>query len=572
MGFQPMFFVLVDSTTADHARLKTTHGRDARATETSMPFWNPDNIRIASGGAWVVRPAQIELPKDRPADLPLPDLHAPIIGVSTDSRDIRKGQMFIALRGDNFDGHAFVADAVRAGAPVVVVEDTTNVPTGADLNGCGVLKVADTGKALLKIAAAYRESLKRTKVIAICGSNGKTTTTRLVDHLLGKTMRGTASQKSFNNAVGVPLTILAAKENDQYLICEVGTNHPGEIKILAEVVRPDIAVITSIGREHLEGFGDLAGVAAEEAVVLKYLKPSGWAIATADAPELTEHLKGVKNLVTFGRRQDATLRLTDAKHEIEDGRAWLSFAVNARQKYKMSLVGEHNALNAIAALAVARRLGVDDQKATDALLTAGGADMRLSVDRIGEGAEGRAITILNDAYNANPDSMIAGIRTLCSLKKAGIASGGRTVVVLGEMLEMGSRAAAGHRAVADAVAEACEGVRIDCAILVGAGMREAERALHERGWDSSRVRWFESADGNHAAAIASMLRPGDIALVKGSRRVKLERVVAAAREGGSKVHQPATGVGMVGVEVKPAQGSELVGVGSVGPSGESQAV
>ena len=534
-----------------------------------MPFWNPDNIRIASGGAWVVRPAQIELPKDRPADLPLPDLYAPISGVSTDSRAIRKGQMFIALRGENFDGHTFVADAVRAGAPVVVVEDVAGVPTGADLNGCGVLKVADTGKALLKIAAAYRESLKQTKVIAICGSNGKTTTTRLVDHLLGKTMRGTASQKSYNNAVGVPLTILAAKENDQYLICEVGTNQPGEIKILAEVVRPDIAVITSIGREHLEGFGDLSGVAAEEAVILKYLRPAGWAIATADAPELTEHLKCVKNLVTFGRKQDATLRLTEAKHEIEGGRAWLSFAVNARQKYKMPLVGEHNALNAIAALAVARRLGVDDQKATDALLTAGGADMRLSVDRIGDGAS--AITILNDAYNANPDSMIAGIRTLCSLKKAGIASSGRTVVVLGEMLEMGTSATAGHRAVADAVAEGGDGVRIDMAVLVGDGMREAERSLHERGWDGSRVRWFESADGEHAAAIAAMLRPGDIALVKGSRRVKLERIVAAAREHGARAEQPTTGVGMVGVEVKTTQIAELVGVGRAGASGESQA-
>lgn len=535
-----------------------------------MPFWNPDNIRIASGGSWVVRPAQIELPKDRPADLPLPDLHAPIIGVSTDSRAIRKGQMFIALRGENFDGHKFVADAVRAGAPVVVVEDVAGVPTGAELNGCGVLKVADTGKALLKIAAAYRESLKRTKVIAICGSNGKTTTTRLVDHLLGKTMRGTASQKSFNNSVGVPLTILAAKENDQYLICEVGTNHPGEIKTLAEVVRPDIAVITSIGREHLEGFGDLAGVAAEEAVILKYLKPAGWAICTADAPELTEHLKGVKNLVTFGRKQDATLRLTDAKHEIAEGRAWLGFAVNARQKYRMPLVGEHNALNAIAALAVARRLGVDDQKATDALLSAGGADMRLSVERVGEGNS--TITILNDAYNANPDSMIAGIRTLCALKRAGFGAGGRTVVVLGEMLEMGASAAAGHRSVAEAVAEGCESVRIDLAVLVGTEMREAEKALHERGWDASRVRWFENADGNHAASIAAMLRPCDIALVKGSRRVKLERVVAAARDGAGKHAEPATGVEMVGVEVKTTPSGELVGAGVGGgaANGESQ--
>lgn len=475
----------------------------------------------------MVRPAQIELPKDRPADLPLPDLHAPIIGVSTDSRTIRKGQMFIALRGENFDGHKFIADAVKGGAPIIVVEDEIGVAKGTELGGCGVLRVADTGKALLKIAAAYRESLKRTKVIAVCGSNGKTTTTRLIDHLLGRTLRGTASQKSFNNAVGVPLTILSAKESDQYLICEVGTNHPGEIKVLAEVVRPDIAVITSIGREHLEGFGDLAGVAAEEGVVLKYLRPNGWAIVTGDAPELAEQLKGVKNLVTFGKAKDATLRLTEAKHEIADGRAWLSFTVNARQKYRMGLVGEHNALNAMAALAVARRLGIDDQRTTEGLLTAGGAEMRLTVERFGEGE--RAITVLNDAYNANPDSMIAGIRTLIALQQAGIGgAGGRIVCVLGEMLEMGEAGASGHRAVAEAIAESG---KVDVAVLVGEGMREAERALSERGWGAERVRWFASAEGENAGAIARLLRRGDVALVKGSRRVKLERVVGELKAG-----------------------------------------
>jgi len=466
----------------------------------------------------VARPAEIELPKDRPADLPLPDLHAPITGLSTDSRTIRPGQVFVALRGEHFDGHGFVADAAKAGSPLVVLEDADAVPPGG-LGGCGVIRVADTGKALLKLAAAYRASLKRTKVVAVCGSNGKTTTVRLIEHLLRSTgMRGTASAKSFNNAVGVPLTVLSAKENDQYLICEIGTNHPGEIAALAETVRPDLAVITSIGREHLEGLGDLTGVAAEEASVLKFLAPGGWAIVNGDARELDDHLKGIKSLVTFGHNPGATLRLGDAAHRVEGGKACVEFSINGRQRCRLGLVGEHNAMNALAALAVARRLGVDEQKAVAALATAGGAGgggMRLEI------ADIAGVIVINDAYNANPDSMIAGIRTVVGLAKAGMGNG-RVVCVLGEMLELGAASGAGHCAVASSL----DASGIDLAVLVGAGMKAAQKELVSRGWGGERLKFFENAEGTNAVLLASLLRPGDLVLVKGSRRVRLERVVA----------------------------------------------
>lgn len=491
-----------------------------------MTFWTPDNIRATTGGSWLVRPPQIELPKDRPADLPLPPLHAPITGVSTDSRSIKPGQAFVALKGEQFDGHDYLDAAAKAGAPIIVVDQAERVPAGGFQPACGVLKVADTGKALLKIAAAYRESLKRTKVIAVCGSNGKTTTTRLIDHLLGQTMRGTASQKSFNNSVGVPLTILSARENDQYLICEVGTNHPGEILQLAEVVKPDIAVITSIGREHLEGLGDLAGVAKEEAAIFKHLKPGGWAVVTADAPDLAEHLKSVKNLITFGRNPAATLRLTDATHFVEGDRPMLQFTVNARQKCRLALIGEHNALNAIAALGVARRLGIDDQKAAAALESAPAADMRLNVLR----AHGR--TILNDAYNANPDSMIAGIDTLLAMAKSGFRTGsGRVVAILGEMLELGEQSGTCHAQIATAVMERAKaGSSTDLVVLVGEGMRHAERTFAAGGF-GDRVHWYPSSEGTHAREIARKTASGDLILIKGSRRVKLERVAQALVEG-----------------------------------------
>lgn len=500
-----------------------------------MTFWTPDSIRSAVGGQWLVRPGQIELPKDRPADLPLPPLHAPITGVSTDTRTLKAGQMFIALRGENHDGHAHARTAASLGAPIIMIDDPACVPTGGfeEAPACGVLKVADTAKALLKLAQAYRRSLERTKVIAVCGSNGKTTTTRLIDQVLGKSMRGSASIKSFNNSIGVPLTLLAAKENDQYVVCEIGTNAPGEIALLGEVAWPDIAVITSIGREHLEGLGDLAGVAKEESAILRSIKPGGWAIVTGDSPELAEHLKGVKNVLTFGKSKDAMLRLTSVKHVVQDGRAKLHMEVNGRVPVVLPIVGEHNALNALAALSVARRLGIDELKAAAALATAGGAEMRLEISTIA------GVTIINDAYNANPDSMLAALNTHEALVSAGLgtqvsgapgAGRGRPVVVLGEMLELGESSAECHRLIADALVKGVlrPGSGGVC-VLVGAGMSVAYDRLVELGVEPGRATHLPACDEAAAAWIARSFAPGDLVLVKGSRRVGLERVVKALK-------------------------------------------
>ncbi|MFN7021893.1 MAG: Mur ligase family protein, partial [Phycisphaerales bacterium] len=355
----------------------------------AMSFWTPESLRAACGGSWIVRPPQIELPKDRPADLPLPPLHAPITGLSTDTRTLRPGQVFLALRGERFDGHGFLKVAAAGGAPILIVDEAGAglVPAGGYEPQAGVMRVADTGKALLRIAAAYRRTLERVRVIAVCGSNGKTTTAGLIRQmLLACGLRGTASHKSFNNAIGVPLTILGAQPTDQFLVCEVGTNAPGEIAALAEVVNPDIAVITSIGREHLEKLGDIAGVAREEASVLKHLRPppKGCAIVTADAPELAEHVKGVANLITFGRNPEATLRLTAVGHASgPDGRVGVEFTINGRLNARLEMLGVHNALNALAAFAVARRMGADDARALAAMARASGPEMRLERMRVG---------------------------------------------------------------------------------------------------------------------------------------------------------------------------------------------
>lgn len=532
-----------------------------------MSFFTPDNLRASTAGVWVHRVPEIQLPPDRPADLPLPPLHAPMTGVSTDTRTLKPGNIYFALRGERFDGHAFLAQAAAAGASALVIDDesalTDEIAARASgrgrtqgdqpvtLNGFGVLKVADTGKALLKFAQAYRLSLTRTRVIAVCGSNGKTTTTRLIEHLLRSAgIRGTASPKSFNNAVGVPLTVLSAKPADQFLLCEVGTNAPGEIGVLADVLRPDIAVITSIGREHLEGLGDLAGVAKEEASILWSLNPKGVAVLPSDSPELAHAIRGKRlpTVIAFGRSAGPTaggagsetlLQLTDCRHltttriDPENGARTpefvLAFTVNKRQEYTLGLPGDHNALNALAAIAVARRFNVDDGKLASALAGFRAPEMRMQTRSLA-GPDG-SITLILDCYNANPDSVLSAIRTLAALTLPSGAPGkptaGRRVAILGDMLELGRGADELHAQIGASIAE-LPGKGIELVIFVGEHMRHAADALASAGWPASRAVHLTGIDsGEHRDAVARLLRAGDLVLVKGSRRMELERLIPA---------------------------------------------
>ncbi len=525
-----------------------------------MTFWTPESLRSSCGGVWLVRPPQMELPKDRPVDLPLPPLHAPITGVCTDTRSIKPGQVFIALRGERFDGHQFLKAAVAAGSPIIIIDEAGAAVVEPYEPVVGVMKVADTGKALMRIAAAYRKSLERTRVIAVCGSNGKTTTTSLIKQVLtGCGLRGTASPKSYNNAVGVPLTILSTQPTDQFLICEVGTNAPGEIAQLAEIVNPDIAVITSIGREHLERLGDLAGVAREEASVFKFLKaaPKGCAIVTADAPELSEHLKNVGNVITFGRNAEADLRLTGVRHVFEGSWSGVEFVINDRMTCRVGLIGEHNAMNALGALAVARRMGIDDQKAIAALATASGPEMRLQREMIAVGGMGGAggVEVLNDAYNANPDSMIAGLHTVVALARDRSPAPVRVVAVLADMLEMGSAADEGHRSIGRALIELGAqkaNPKFGLVVLCGPTMKRAHDLLLEAGWPPSTVVHLAEMDDHATQRVSGLLRAGDLVLLKGSRRMRLERVVDALRSRfpQGQQHGEVGGGGEVMAEVK----------------------
>ncbi|MDX2146201.1 MAG: UDP-N-acetylmuramoyl-tripeptide--D-alanyl-D-alanine ligase [Planctomycetota bacterium] len=506
-----------------------------------MSFWTLDSIKSIVGGTWICRPESLA---ERIAAG-----ETPLGGVSTDTRTIRPGNVFFALRGDRFDGTAFVAAAARGGAPLAIVNPHDGPgeshPVLAALEpearaSMGVLVAPDdTGAALLRLAGAYRKTLEGTRVIAVGGSNGKTTTTQLIHAVLGEQFRGSASIKSFNNAVGVPLTIFGARKGDQYLVCEVGTNAPGELATLASVIAPDIAVITSIGREHLEGLGSLAGVAREEASLLSFLRPGGVAIVPADAPELGDAIRvlaigeGARapTFVRFGVGEQADLRVTSVEASRSPETPGVRFQLNGRFWYQIPLVGEHNALNAAAAIGVARRLGMVQADIERGLLSARGPAMRMEL-RSATFAGGE-LRVLNDAYNANPDSMLAAIRTLATLG----AGATRRVAILGDMLELGPSSRELHAEIGRAIASSGTA---DLCVFVGEHMQHAAAIVRTTS-PQTRVVNVPSSEPAEVALMLRELRPGDFVLLKGSRRMALERVLVAieadGREAGGVKHE-----------------------------------
>lgn len=458
-------------------------------------FWTGDNLKHMLGGSWIARPTR--------------DVR--VAGVSTDSRADANGKAFIALKGEIHDAHDFVQDAARSGSPLLIVE-RDRPALGEWPANVAILRVQSTGNALLKLANGYRRSLDATRVIAVGGSNGKTTTVRLIDQILSTAKRGSASAKSFNNAVGVPLTILKAKPSDQYLICEAGTNSAGELAVLSEAIEPDIGVITSIGREHLEGFGDLTGVLNEEASLFKSVRPGGLAVLCADAPGLIDAVRSfaggaLGGVITFGFSSGADLRIEDMTSTFEGVR----FTLQDRSNWFVPLLGRHNASNATAAIAVARRLGLDNDTIRIALERAKGPEMRM------ERREIRGVRFVNDAYNANPESMLAAVDVLDSISRE--LKPTRRVVVLGDMLELGDATEDSHREVAEAFAKSSP----DLAIVVGPRF-----SAHISNFRSGTqvINLPDLTQGRDGEA-AGLLKEGDLVLLKGSRGIGLERVVKA---------------------------------------------
>jgi UDP-N-acetylmuramoyl-tripeptide--D-alanyl-D-alanine ligase len=407
--------------------------------------------------------------------------------------------LFVALRGEHFDGHDFLPQAAAGGAVEALV-------SGASA-ALPCITVADTRRALGKLAQLVRQGLPG-KVIAVAGSNGKTGTKLLIDAALRCKLKGSISPKSYNNDIGVPLTIFAARAEDDYLVLELGTNHHGEIAWLTEIARPDIAVITNCSAEHLEGLTDLAGVRRENAAIAAGLGADGLLVVNGDDPEFLEALSGCRcRRMTFGFASTNDLWAS----EVSCGANGTRFRLNDGPHVFVPLLGRHAAANALAAIAVGRQMGLADEPMIDGLSRARGPEMRLELKQIA------GVTVLNDAYNANPASMRAALETLCALPSAG-----RRVAVLGDMRELGEWTERLHREIGKAAARC----KLDRLICVGASAALIGEAATHSGMPAERVSLHVDSAAA-AVAVAGLVAGGDLVLLKGSRAVGLETIAQA---------------------------------------------
>lgn len=418
--------------------------------------------------------------------------------VVTDTRVIEEGDLYVALRGPKFDGNDFVGEAYAKGAAGAVVSRITRPSEGKAL-----FQVNDTLEGLVNLGACNRGRFHG-PLFAVTGSSGKTTTKDMLARILSGRFRTHSAKKSFNNHVGVSLTLLALEEEHEAAVIEIGTNAPGEVSALAKVVRPGVGIVTTVGRAHLEGFGSLEGVAREKSGMLDGIVEGGTLIVNAD----NEHTRKMGSrfhgkVVTFGKSKDADYRVSNVRSAARG----ISFDVSG-VKVKVPVLGKHNAMNAAAAIAAAGAAGMGISEASERLARYEPRGMRLEVSRLG------GITILNDAYNANPDSMEAAIGTLESYPAKG-----RRIALLGDMKELGSASASEHRALGEAAAKS----KIDVLAAVGPeSARTAEAARAAGG--KVLVKHFDN--GRDAAVYLSReLEYGDVVLAKGSRPMRLEESV-----------------------------------------------
>lgn len=446
-----------------------------------MTFWTIDRLSDALSG---------ELVGARPLGT------ARIGAISTDTRTVKSGDCFVALRGETFDAHDFLKEAVDKGAATIVIHDARRA-TGL---GVPVFVVHDTLRALWSVASYRRRAWGGggRPIIAVAGSNGKTTTKELVNGALSTTFEVHATRGNLNNHVGVPLTLLSLADDADLAIVEVGTNHPGEVAALGALVEPTVAIVTSIGEEHLEGLGDISGVLREEVSICK---GASVAVTPASQPEVAVAAQLLAGRVVSAGLDSGDVTPTSYAMN-DDGFGSLTFG---DVTVKLAIPGIHMLRNAMLAVATAEVCGVPRETAARGLASVAPLPMR-GVWR----TLGRA-TLINDAYNANPASMREAITLLDALK-----TGRQRVLVIGSMLELGAHSEAYHREIAERALKSSAGVV--------AAVGEFTRAFQQLGNVNGRVVVADTAEALWPQ-LAPRLAPDAVVLLKASRGVKLERLV-----------------------------------------------
>ncbi|MFD0692750.1 UDP-N-acetylmuramoyl-tripeptide--D-alanyl-D-alanine ligase [Paenibacillus sp. GCM10027628] len=432
-----------------------------------------------------------------------------ITGVSTDTRTIQPGSLFVPLIGEHFDGHAYAAEAYSKGAAAALWQDDRPNPP----EGMPIIRVKDTLVALQQLARSYRKQLP-VRIVGITGSNGKTTTKDLVAAVLGSTYHVHKTKGNLNNHIGLPLTLLQLEETTQYAVVEMGMSGRGEIELLSELAEPEAAIITMIGEAHMLQLGSREEIARAKAEILSGMPSGGLFVYNGDEPLIEQALSERRlpaelSRIRFGNGTINDIHPTAIRMDAEGA----YFTINSRgyPELYIPLLGTHNVINALAAIAIGEAFGVSPQN-----IAAGLRTLQMTSMRIEKLTAASGLTVLNDAYNASPASMRAAIALTEQL-----SGFGRKFVVLGDMLELGLQEEQFHREIGAMLSPE----RVDYVFTFGRlGRLIAEEAA--KSFPQAQVRAYYDKE-ELTAELADLARGDDLVLVKGSRGMRLEHVVHA---------------------------------------------
>ena len=441
----------------------------------------------------------------------------PFQGVSTDSRTIVEGDLFIALKGPRFDGHHYAVEALgkKAGGVLVEQDRAGDIRWNGDRSKT-VIVVKDTLSALGEIARDWRRK-QGIPVVALTGSNGKTTTKEMVAACLETTFPVLKTKGNLNNLIGVPLTLLTLTEKERVVVLEMGMNVPGEIRRLTEIAEPDVGLITNIQKVHLEGLGSMERLQEEKGELFRTMRRDGTILVNQDDPrviELASHYPGQK--ITFGTEHPAEVMAKEIRLGGVGGTSFTLILEGEAMEMRLPLLGRHFVPNALSAVAIACLFGVDVKQIKEALEDFQPFPMRMEIVSLKGG-----ITLINDAYNANPYSTELALETLAEAKGEG-----RAIAVLGDMLELGSFTKEAHEQIGRKVSE----LSIDILLTLGEEASTVVESAIRHGFPVKKARMVE----NHSEAVSLLretIEDGDWILVKGSRRMAMEKIAEGLAEG-----------------------------------------
>jgi len=426
--------------------------------------------------------------------------------ITTDSRDVREGDLFVAIKGENFNGHDFLDQIAekQAAAAMVEIREMQNRKSRVPM-----ILVEDSLKGFQSLAQGYRDQLS-VQPVAVAGSNGKTGTKEMVAAVLATQFCVLKNEGNLNNHLGVPISLMRLDSAHQVGVFEIGTNHPGELVPLLEMIRPFAGVVTTIGEEHLEFFHDLAGVAKEEGTIAEYLPENGLLVLNADDSWSASIAKrGRSGIAYFGFNPQAQFRAENVELSISGTRFQL-ITPKGRKMVQLKLLGRHQVSNALAAVAVGDFFGLELNKIVEGLESVKPTKMRMEPKLFKNG-----VFVIHDAYNANPSSMRAALDTFSELK-----SEGRKIAVLGEMRELGETSNSAHREIGIHAAQS----GIDSLVVVGAGARPLMQGCIEAQKKSFPVEFFDDAK-SAGLFLKNNTTANDMLLLKASRGMTFEKIL-----------------------------------------------